>query len=450
MSDSVQIPSKLLSNLSSASELVHKHDFFRVVSHYDADGISAAGIICQTLHRAGKQFQVTLLKNLNEKEMKGISEMETDCLIIADMGASYIQELEKLNWDVIVLDHHRSEDESDKIHHINPHLYGIDGMTAACGASMSMLFSLAVSESNWDLVQLAVAGMAGDRQHMNGMIGINEYLTVEAEKRGLLKKITGSLIPPGSLADELFLSTDPFIAGVSGEHEGVYALLEEAGIPIESRFENLEPEQRRKLSTLISLILLDNGVTLGTMMEVSRPRFLLSEWGMDAEGLASLFNACGRMDLEGMGVALSMGDPESLKESLAINTEYRQKIIESVMKVKENGLTALENIQFFHSHSSGFTGIMCGIAMQFFADPDKPTFGLSRKDENVRISGRATWKLLDRGVDLSLALRDACKNCGGSGGGHRIASGGAVPIENEERFLTELDAIIGNQLITSK
>ena len=450
MGDSVQIPSKLLSNLSSASELVRKHNFFRVVSHYDADGISAAGIICQTLHRAGKQFQVSLLKNLNEKEMDAISKMEADCLIIADMGASYIRELEKLNWDVIVLDHHRSEDESDKIHHINPHLFGIDGMTAACGASMSMLFSLAVSENNWDLVQLAVAGMAGDRQHMNGMIGINEYLTDEAKNRGLVKEISGSLIPPGVLADELYLSTDPFIAGVSGEREGVYALLQKADIPIESRFEELAPEQRRRLSSLISLILIDNRVTLETMMEVSRPRFILTDWGMDAEALASLFNACGRMDLEGMGVALSMGDPVSLRDSLIINSEYRQKIIESVMKIKEGGLTALENIQFFHSHSGGFTGIMCGIAMQFFADPLKPTFGLSRKDENVRVSGRATWKLLDQGVDLSLALRDACKNCGGTGGGHRIASGGAVPIDNEEMFLTELDATIGRQRTISK
>lgn len=449
MGDTVQIPSKLLSNLSSASELVRKHDFFRVVSHYDADGISAAGIICQTLHRAGKQFQVTLFKSLNAKEMEAISKMEADCLIITDMGASYIPEFEKLDWDVIVLDHHNSDDESDKIHHINPHLHGIDGMTAACGASMSMLFSLAVSDENWDLVQLAVAGMAGDRQHMNGMIGINQYLTDEAEKRGLVKKITGSLIPPGTLADELYLSTDPFIAGVSGEREGVYALLKEANIPIEARFEDLQPEQRRRLSSLISLTLMDNKVTLETMMEVSRPRFILTDWGMDAEGLASLFNACGRMDLEGMGVALSMGDPVSLKESLAINTEYRQKIIESVMKIRENGLTALENIQFFHSHSGGFTGIMCGIAMQFFADPSKPTFGLSRKEEMVRISGRATWKLLDQGIDLSLALRDACKTCGGTGGGHRIASGGAVPINNEEMFLRELDAKIGSQRITS-
>lgn len=450
MGDTVQIPSKLLSNLSSASKLVHKHNFFRVVSHYDADGISAAGIICQTLHRAGKQFQVSLFKSLNEKEMESISKMEADCLIIADMGASYIRELEKLNWDVIVLDHHRSDDESDKIHHINPHLFGIDGMTAACGASMSMLFSLAVSEENWDLVQLAIAGMAGDRQHMNGMIGINQYLTSEAKKRGYVKEVTGSLIPPGALADELYLSTDPFIAGVSGDRDGTFALLEEANIPIETHFENLEPEQRRRLSSLISLTLAGNNVTLDTMMEVSRPRFILTDWRMDAEELASLFNACGRMDLEGMGVALSMGDPVSLEESLAINSEYRQKVIESVMRVRENGLTALENIQFFHSHSGGFTGIMCGIAMQFFADPSKPTFGLSRKDENVRISGRATWKLLDQGVDLSVALRDTCKICGGNGGGHRIASGGAVPINNEEMFLKELDAMIGSQRITSK
>lgn len=450
MDDTVQIPSKLLSQLSSAAQLVRKHDFFRVVSHYDADGISSAGIICHTLRRAGKEFQVSLFKSLNSREMEAISKMDGDCLIISDMGASFVQELEALPRDVIILDHHSSQDESERLLHINPHLHGIDGMTAACGASMCMLLALAVDEANWDLAPLALAGMAGDRQHTGAIQGINRYILQGADERGLTQRSNGSLIPSGDLEEELYLCTDPYIPAVSGDLEGVGRLLLEAGIPPGSRFEGLEPEQRRRLSSLIALRLMEGGVTLDTMMEVSRSRYFLPGWDMDSESLASLFNACGRMDMDGMGVSLALGDEASIREAKNINRDYRMSIIQSVSQVRQNGLVALDNIQYFHSPSSGFTGIMCGIAMQFFADPGKPTLGLSRKEETVRVSGRATWKLLEKGVDLSLALREASQKAGGNGGGHRIASGGAFPLTNEDLFLKELDAIIGAQLATSR
>jgi RecJ-like exonuclease len=53
---------------------------------------------------------------------------------------------------------------------------------------------------------------------------------------------------------------------------------------------------------------------------------------------------------------------------------------------------------------------------------------------------------LDRGVDLSVALKEACASVGGTGGGHRIASGGSCPIERSDEFLSNLDAIIGLQI----
>ncbi|MDD3398570.1 MAG: DHH family phosphoesterase [Candidatus Methanomethylophilaceae archaeon] len=450
MDETVQIPSKLLSQLSSAAERVRKHDFFRVISHYDADGISSAGIICQTLQRAGKEYQVSLFKSLNSREMESISKMDGDCLIISDMGASFVRELEKLPRDVIILDHHTSQDESDHLLHINPHLHGIDGMTAACGASMCMLLALAVDESNWDLAPLALAGMAGDRQHTGTIQGINRYILQGAEERGLTKRSNGSLIPSGDLEEELYLCTDPYIPDVSGAPEGVSRLLQEADIAAGSKFETLELEQRRRLSSLIALRLIQEGVTLDTMMEVSRPRYFLPGWDMDSEGLASLFNACGRMDMEGMGISLALGDEPSMREAKSINRDYRVNIVQSVTQVRDNGLVSMDNIQYFHSPSTGFTGIMCGIAMQFFADPGKPTLGLSRKEETVRVSGRATWKLLEKGVDLSSALREASQKAGGNGGGHRIASGGAFPLANEDLFLQELNAIIGAQLLTSR
>ncbi len=449
MDEKVQIPSKLLSQLSSAAAILRRHEFFRVVSHYDADGISAAAIVCQTLQRLGKEYQASMFKSLGPKEMEAIAAMDCDCLIISDMGASYVKELEALSCDVIILDHHWSEDDSDRILHINPHLHGIDGMTDACGASMSMLLALAVSEGNWDLAPLAMAGMAGDRQHSGATQGINQYITDGALQRGLAKRLDGCLVPSGTLTESLYLSTEPFITGVSGCREGVAALMEEVGIGISASAESLEQSQRRKLSSLIALRLLRESVSLAAMNEVARSRHFLPSWEMDSESLASLIDACGRLDLEGIGLGAAMGDGNSLLEALENERSYREELVQSVLEVQEAGITQMDNIQYFHVGPGGSAGVVGGIAMSFFADPNKPTFGLSRKEDGLRISGRANWRLLERGVDLSVALREACRKAGGGGGGHRIASGGSVPLENEGMLLQELDALVGSQITSS-
>jgi len=116
-----------------------------------------------------------------------------------------------------------------------------------------------------------------------------------------------------------------------------------------------------------------------------------------------------------------------------------------VLSLQRSGLNQMENIQWFDSSSLGFTGMICGIAMQFIGDRSKPTIGVNRSDDIAKISGRATFDLLDKGVDLSAALKEACGSVRGTGGGHRIASGGSCPKNRCEEMLSKLDEIVGKQ-----
>ena len=67
-----KVPSKLLTTLSKAADIVRGHDFIQVFSHYDADGVSSAAILAKTLLRAGKEFRVTLFTTLNDYNMEVI------------------------------------------------------------------------------------------------------------------------------------------------------------------------------------------------------------------------------------------------------------------------------------------------------------------------------------------------------------------------------------------
>ncbi len=445
----VHLPDGLLSRLQLAADIVGRHSFIRIVSHYDADGISSAGILVNALMRAGKEYHVSLERSLDQAVLDRVNEDCPPCLILSDMGSALLGQLEAMDCDVIVLDHHRPPRDSDTVVHVNPHVWDIDGMTSGCGASMCMLFAVTLDEANWSLLPLAFGGIAGDRQNLE-LTGINAYLAKEGTSRGLVEIRSGSLIPNGALEDALYYSTDPFIAGVSGRPGAVRDMLQAAGIAPDANAVDLDDAKRRKLSSLLALKLLEREVSLATLEEVARDRYHLPTWDMSAEDISALLNASGRTGNEGAGVALALGDQDAMGAAMALSHEYRQDILDGMLRLEESGLSEEKCIQYFYNENQGYGGVLCGIAMQYLGDPGKPTFALNAKDDGTRVSGRATFELLDRGVDLSIAMREASGEVGGGGGGHRIASGASIPPGRERDFLTALDRIIGEQISTGQ
>lgn len=445
-----EVPSKLLTELSHAADLVRGHDFIQVYSHYDADGVSAASIVAKTLLREGKEFRATLFTSLNDYNMDIIRSTRADCIIITDLGASYIDQLDAMKQDVIVLDHHTIISEAKRICYANPHLYGIDGMTSGCGATMALLFSVTMDERNWDLVQIAFAGIAGDRQHINGLSGLNTYLLEQGKKRGYIEEMPGSLIPAGDLMTQLFLTTDPYIRGISGNEEGVAKLLDDAGIDHGKSFMDLTEDERRMLSSLIAVRLTQQGMLEQSMNEIARNRYYLKGFGMDAEYLSSVLNSCGRSGFGGMGISAGIGDRKSLELGADLMKDSNRELVMNMVELDGKGLVQREHFQWFDSSDSGYTGMLCGISMQCIGDPNKPTIGMNRSKEPVNLSSRGMWCQLDRGIDLAVAMREACEAVGGVGGGHRIAAGGSIPADKVEMFLDVLDRILGEQLGSSK
>ena len=50
----------------------------RVISHYDADGITSAAIICKALYRSGYNFHATLMRNPFDKGLERVSKEENN------------------------------------------------------------------------------------------------------------------------------------------------------------------------------------------------------------------------------------------------------------------------------------------------------------------------------------------------------------------------------------
>lgn len=441
----IQLPEGLLGRISAATEEVRKHPEARLLSHYDADGISSAGILCAALLGEDIDFHVTLVRSLEKDTVSRIGSGGYPLIMLSDMGSGVLDALDQLEGSVIVLDHHKPDDDSERVFHLNPHLYGIDGMTSSSASAMCMLFAITLDERNWSSLSWAFAGIAGDRQDVEDLTGINLFLLEEGKKRGLLEIRRGSMLPGGPLGEGLEGSIEPYVVGVSGNRRGTERLLKLAGISPEERGDEIDEARRRKLSSLLALRLLRQGCSPGVFEELSRDQYYFPSEGREASQLASLLNACGRMDKEGVGLALTLGDEKALKEAEQLRTAYQREVLNALLEAKA-ALETMDHLQFFRNRNPSLSGVVCGISMQYFADPRRPTVALSPVGDKVKVSSRATRDLVEQGIDLSEALREAASAVGGVGGGHAVASGATVPLGKEEEFLTELNRIIGTQL----
>jgi len=79
---------------------------------------------------------------------------------------------------------------------------------------------------------------------------------------------------------------------------------------------------------------------------------------------------------------------------------------------------------------------------------DLPLIGFANTENgDVKVSARGTQELLDKGLDLSSALKKAAEALNGVGGGHKIAAGATIPKGKEEEFLDLLEDELKAQLI---
>ncbi|MFH0848767.1 MAG: DHH family phosphoesterase, partial [archaeon] len=136
----------------------------QVMSHFDADGLCAGGIIGNALQRAGAAIHVRAVTGLDEQTLDEFQSENYEIIIFADMGGGVLDLLsEKVKKTAIVLDHHQSAGTpSSNIIHVNPHEFGIDGARDVSGAGVSYLVARAMSPENLDLSHLAIVGALGD------------------------------------------------------------------------------------------------------------------------------------------------------------------------------------------------------------------------------------------------------------------------------------------------
>ena len=429
------------SKFEEARKVIDKEDFFRVFSHYDADGVSSALIIAETLRRANKIFHVSFLRSM---ELDVIREYGNGPLILSDLGSDVPEDLSSSA--VVVIDHHSiSDGTGNTIINLNPRKFGYDGTKEACSSTVAFILSLAVDKSNQDLFPAFLAGVIGDKQNIGGFNGINGKIVEDLKARYPSSKELNLF--GKTISEAIYLSIEPYFDGLSGSQEGSRYLLENMSIDPDSPIANLRTDEKEKIvDSLAQQLIKQNAAREGYETLVS-DMFNFKELGMSGIQLSEYFDAAGRNGKMGLPASWYMGYEEGKEEMDALSVKLRKEVLEQVKKSYESR-KEMKHFHMAYVENPFLAGITASVMMVYLVSGAKPVVTLS-KNKQTKISSRASRELVAKGLDLSKAVREAATKVGGHGGGHNIAAGGEIPFDREEEFLEKLDEGLGEQIGSS-
>jgi len=442
----------LLNKAEEACNLLRSHlkqdHVVRIISHNDADGISAAGVMCNAIAKENGKFHVTIVPRLKDEVLSKFFKEKYKLFVFCDMGSANLRGISRLKGDVIIADHHQTDPDaklSDNIVHINPHLYGLDGTKDVSGSGVSYLTIRPFDYKN--LAGLALVGAFGDMQYKNGFTGVNKMILDDGVESGNIEvredlKIAYRSQEP--LYKSLTYTINPVIKGVSGDEEGSVTFLEKIGISYGIKFDELSNEEKDILKTELVKI---NPEIFSSVYRV--PSEILELRNL--EDYSNILDACGKNKKQGVGLSICIGDrKDSIKEAQILVKKYRDDIVYGIEWIKKEGSVVQDKIQYIYSEEKRKKRIMgtlssIGLDLEIL-DPEKPVLAMSRMDNIIKVSGRTTPKMTEKGVNLGYALENASKSFNGSGGGHNIAAGAVIPYREMDNFLNLVDEIVRTQL----
>lgn len=444
-----------------------------LLSHYDADGLSAVGILGSSLARMKADFQVRVIKELDPQTLEDAQRCEPDFMVLTDIGSGYLEGLAQTaeRHQVLVIDHHPPSGKPPRaLFQVNPHEFGVDGATEISAAGLAYLVARSISPANIDLSVLAVVGALGDMQDKNKerrLRGPNELLVQDAVNCGRVKTDRDLLFfgrETRPIHRALALTTTPYLPHLTGEEDSCAALLASRKISLKDgeRWRTISDLSHQEKQTLLSAIvelLVSKGFKGSRALELIGTVYTLTDEPAgsptrDAREFSSMLNACGRMDRQGLAVSVCLGERGPILDEIQeVVTGYRKTLAEYMnwLSGTPSAVLELEAICVVRGEdkvAENMTGALSSILSSAGRlKPNKATVVAARsRDGGVKISARAPEALLMKGVDLGVALQRAAAALGGFGGGHNVAAGAHIRSRNAEELYQLIDRLVLEQM----
>lgn len=462
---------KFFQSIQKAALLIQRHlsndSLIRLVTHNDADGLSSGGILSKVLLRKNARFKISSEKKLDDKIITRIKQENPDLVVFSDFGSGNLEIISKnLSQDVIVLDHHLPvEYETDTIIHINPMLHGLDGAREISASGVCYLLAKSIDPENIDLACLGIIGALGDQQdkgYRKSLLGLNKLIESDAEKKHIIQKQVGFIFygyETRPIAKAIAYTTVPYIPGLSGSEGNCVAFLKQIGLKLVEgeRFRalsDLSNDEKMMLFSSLSNHMVSTGFDssaihqlIGTIytLKLEDPNTPLR----NGREYGTLLNACGKMGKQGVGLSILVGDRD---EAIIIAQEtlddYRRTIGRALDWIQINEkIEEMEHIYVIRAEDNindTIIGVVSSILLsQGLLKKMKPIIATAYiEDEQFKVSARGLKELVEKGLHMGMVLHAAAEKVQGGGGGHDIAAGAYIPINQENHFIEEVNRLV--------
>ena len=455
----------MLKRAREIGDIIKNSKEVHIVTHVDADGITAGAIAYQTLQRLGKQCSIEFVKDLDEMSLDSLKNENYELVWFTDLGSVISNKYPEIN--KVITDHHACQKDNDSSFHLNPHLFGRDGAFDISGAGATYLVSRTINRKNMDLSSLAIVGACGDLQDRkyNKLYGTNQEILEEGKKAGVVQskidiRYFGRETRP--IYKLLQYASDPLIPGLSGRESACISFLQELNIQMKDgdnwrKWIDLSKDERRLIISDIVELFLSKGFGHKMTKRIIGEVYVLMKEKEgtelhDVKEYATLLNSTARYGKYDVGLKVCLGNRDKwLRKAQNLLQGHRHNLVEGLQFAKEEGIEKREFLQFFHA-GKGIRDTIVGIVANMLLNSeetsnDLPIIGFAYKGEGkVKVSARGTQELVEKGLNLSAAMKKAAGALDGVGGGHNIAAGATIPKGKEEEFLELLEEEIKTQL----
>ncbi|MFX1511109.1 MAG: DHHA1 domain-containing protein, partial [Promethearchaeota archaeon] len=428
------------------------HTRIRLISHHDADGLTAAGIMARAFLRSNLRYHISIHKNLDEEAVTQLStDKNWDVLLFTDLASSKVEQLGKIaqSRPVIILDHHQMDSPQaipKGLILLNPHLYkGIDGSSDISGAGVAYFVCAALDSRNQEAAPYAIIGALGDRQDFGkqgSLVGLNKKIVETAKNLSLLSD-DADLWIYGSQTRPLLrvLENLEFV-----KLENVIKLLDEIQI---QAVDGNRPRTLADLST-------DEKKTLATALithydldadQIFKKVYILEKepkntFLRDAREFSAMLNALGRMGRADLAIGLILGDRrKSLSITQKVYEQYKARLSSalSFASVQLKDLGSFLYLDGRNKINETIIGTVCSILIS--KDLTKPLLGVASTEDNkkLKLSLRIPANIRPQ-INVAQVLRESLLLFAPQSevGGHKGAAGAVISPEVLDQFLNRL------------
>lgn len=439
---------------AAAADLVAIASGVTIISHIDADGICSEAILSLAIERQGIPTKSIFVRQLEPSTIETVPK-DDSLKIFVDLGSgqqNLLVEHDLSEKDVLILDHHVGQPADKSYHEINALSYGHNKLSAS---GVAYLVARELDAANIDLAKIAVVGNVGDmlaRANL-GLTGPSREIVNDGVSYGIIRVLKKDLNCFGISTRPVHLCLtycdDPFIPEITNNQPGALQFLNDIGVPLQDEtgkwivWEKLPVENKKKIISSLTQHLLHHNRNPNRLLAENYlfPNELEGTPLRNAAEFATFLNACGRWDKPVIGSRICKGDRKvSYHEAERMLIHHRSMIRELLQFILETGAIEISHLQYIHVQDrfpDTIIGIGAGMALSRL-NRGKPILIMAEMSDDplvTKISMRTNEEMVERGVDLQQAIVNATAEVGGYGGGHRIAAGGYIPKDVEEKFI---------------